>query len=74
MKKLSKLKLQSLKCSEMNHAEMKQITGGVTPLEYCCTVSQLVYYNFGEWTNEEREAAYYALNLCQTHFPNGWDC
>ena len=59
MKKLSKLKLQSL-----DDSEMKQIKGGVSPEDYCCTVTQQFVFNWGNWNEEQREAGNYAWNLC----------
>ncbi|MDR1369101.1 MAG: TIGR04149 family rSAM-modified RiPP [Dysgonamonadaceae bacterium] len=46
MKKLSKIKLSNLAgSSQMSDAEMKQVTGGSTQKEYCCSLWNIASYN-----------------------------
>ena len=63
MKQLRKLQLKD--AHVLSNLEMKQIEGGVSAEEYCCTLIGLINGPSSEgWSSGAWEGAYYGMGIC----------
>ncbi|MDR1369099.1 MAG: TIGR04149 family rSAM-modified RiPP [Dysgonamonadaceae bacterium] len=70
MKKLSKIKLNNLAgSSQMSDAEMKQVTGGVSKKEYCCSL-----WNMPSQTGGAAQGWWYGWSTYCSDFSPSAEC